>query len=72
MIHHLSPRPLLMFVAQTDFEVPVECGMGAFEKAREPKKMVVLPRVGHFEIFDGPAFEKQMKATVEFLQEWLL
>ncbi|KAF2167913.1 hypothetical protein M409DRAFT_22059 [Zasmidium cellare ATCC 36951] len=72
VIQYISPRSLLMLVAETDCEAPVELAIDAFEKAKQPKQLEILPRCGHFDIFDGPVFERLLKVTVEFLQERLL
>lgn len=61
-----------MFVAEKDCAAPVELAIEAYEKARQPKRIEILPRAGHFDIFDGPTFEKMMKVMVEFLNERLL
>ncbi|GAA4839743.1 alpha/beta hydrolase [Actinomycetospora corticicola] len=52
-IHRISPTPLLMLVARQDVLTPTELAIGAFQQAREPKKLVVLPG-GHFDAYvDG-------------------
>lgn len=61
-----------MFVAELDCAAPVELATQAFAKAREPKRLEMLPRVGHFDMFDGPTFDKMMKVLVEFLKEKLV
>jgi fermentation-respiration switch protein FrsA (DUF1100 family) len=52
-ISRIAPTPLLMLVARKDVLTPTELALGAFEDAREPKKLVVLPG-GHFDAYvDG-------------------
>lgn len=49
-ISRISPTPLLMLVARNDVLTPTELAIGAFEHAREPKKLVILPG-GHFDAY---------------------
>lgn len=52
-ISRIAPTPLLMLVAKDDVLTPTELALEAFENAREPKKLVVLPG-GHFDAYvDG-------------------
>jgi len=46
----ISPTPLLMLVASGDHLVPSELATAAFEHAREPKQLIVLPG-GHFDAY---------------------
>ncbi|MDH3226295.1 MAG: alpha/beta hydrolase [Thermoleophilia bacterium] len=54
----ISPTPYCMIVAEGDHLVPSGLAIDAFEDAREPKKLVILPG-GHFDAytvgFDGAA-----------------
>jgi fermentation-respiration switch protein FrsA (DUF1100 family) len=52
-IRRISPTPLLMLVAENDVLTPTELAIDAYEDAREPKKLVILPG-GHFDAYvDG-------------------
>jgi uncharacterized protein len=60
---HISPTPLMMIVAVNDHLAVSDLAIAAFERACEPKRLVLLPG-GHFdayvEMFDqsaGPACE---------------
>jgi fermentation-respiration switch protein FrsA (DUF1100 family) len=68
-IHHISPTPLLMTVAENDVLMPTDLALTAFAKALEPKELQLLPG-GHFGIF-GPTHEKNIKRQVEFLKKTL-
>ncbi len=52
----ISPTPLLMVVAREDHLTPSEFAISAFQRANEPRKLVILPG-GHFDAyvkgFDG-------------------
>jgi dienelactone hydrolase len=43
----ISPRPLIMVHSRNDKVVPFEMGQATFEKAKEPKKLIVTEGVWH-------------------------
>lgn len=49
-IKRVSPTPLLMLPARGDHLCPVEFAVDAYEEAREPKRIEILPG-GHFDIY---------------------
>jgi uncharacterized protein len=52
-IARISPTPLLMVVAREDHLAPAHLAIDAYERAREPKRLVILPS-GHFDAYvDG-------------------
>ncbi len=52
-IGRISPTPLLLVVAREDHLTPAHLAIDAYEHAREPKKLVILPG-GHFDAYvDG-------------------
>jgi fermentation-respiration switch protein FrsA (DUF1100 family) len=69
-IHKISPTPLLMTVADNDVLTPSDLALEAFSRAREPKRLQILPG-GHFEGYSGPNFEKSAGTQVAFLKEYL-
>src|SRR5438128_3030794 len=46
----ISPTPLLLLVAVGDHLVPSELAIAAFDKAHQPKELVILPG-GHFDAY---------------------
>jgi fermentation-respiration switch protein FrsA (DUF1100 family) len=49
-IGRISPTPLLMIVAREDHLTPAHLAINAYEHARQPKELVILPG-GHFEAY---------------------
>ena len=49
-IAQISPTPLLLLPARNDVLTPSAFAIGAYEQAREPKKLVILPG-GHFDAY---------------------
>jgi fermentation-respiration switch protein FrsA (DUF1100 family) len=71
VVAHISPRPLLLIAAGDDRLVPPADCQSLFDHAREPKKLVVLPGVGHYEVYTKPAFDDVMRETIAWLREHL-
>lgn len=46
----ISPTPLLMVVARADHLTPAHLAIDAYEQARQPKELVILPG-GHFDAY---------------------
>jgi fermentation-respiration switch protein FrsA (DUF1100 family) len=46
-INKISPRPLLLIHGDKDDLVPIEHARRLYEKAGEPKKLVIIPGAGH-------------------------
>lgn len=65
----ISPRPLLMVVAREDFVTPTDLALAAYETAREPKKLVLVPG-GHFEPY-GAALPQAGGAATDWFVEHL-
>jgi fermentation-respiration switch protein FrsA (DUF1100 family) len=70
-IDRVSPTPLLMVVATGDVLTPADLALEAYQRALEPKKLVVLPG-GHFDAYTGPDFEVSSSAARDWLVQHLL
>jgi uncharacterized protein len=71
VIHRIAPTPLLMIVAENDNVAPTELALAAYERAREPKELVVIPG-GHFDAYTGDGFSRAAGAAREFFLRKLL
>ncbi len=69
-IHLISPTPLLMVVASDDTVTPTELEKKAFERAKEPKKLVVV-KGRHFDLYDGSGSGQAATAAAEWFQQHL-
>jgi cephalosporin-C deacetylase-like acetyl esterase len=65
----ISPRPLLMVVAAEDTRVPPEVSLPAFERAREPKTLKILPGVEHHAVYELPTRSELLEIVVPWLKE---
>ncbi len=66
----ISPTPLLMVVAAGDHLTVSDLTTAAFERARQPKELLVLPG-GHFDAYTGGAFATSSTVQRDFLVEHL-
>lgn len=69
-IHLIAPTPLLMIIESDDSLCPNEDQKKAFERAKEPKKLIVL-KGGHFDPYQGDGFTKASAAAVEWFKQYL-
>jgi uncharacterized protein len=65
-LERISPTPLLMVVAAGDHLTPTDLALEAFQRAREPKKLVLLAG-GHFD-----AYVKDFDAASSAARDWFL
>ncbi len=65
-IERVSPAPLLMIVASHDTLTPTDVSLEAYNRALEPKKLVLMPG-GHFD-----AYSKLFNLTGPAASEWFL
>ena len=57
-IEIISPTPLMIVAAENDALIPIEVVRDAFERAGEPKKLVVIP-CGHFDVYNDEPWHEQ-------------
>jgi hypothetical protein len=68
-IAQISPTPLLLLPARNDVLTPSAFAIGAYEQAREPKKLVILPG-GHFDAY-GKGFDASSGPALAWFREHL-
>jgi hypothetical protein len=66
-VGHLAPTPLLMIVATEDRLAATDVALAAFERAGEPKELVLVEG-DHFVPYGGDAFDVCRDATIAFLR----
>ncbi|UZJ53745.1 hypothetical protein CBS101457_003065 [Exobasidium rhododendri] len=70
--HLISPRPLLMVIADDDRLTPTDLAVDVYEKAKSPKQLLLLKDAGHFDGYVGKWFEQNVSTQVAFLKQHLL
>jgi len=71
IVDRISPRPILFITSDDDRLVPQEESEQLYAHAGEPKKLVVLNGVGHYEVYIEPAFSQVMDETITWYQKYL-
>ena len=69
-IGRISPTPLLMILASDVVITPTADARAAFDRAGQPKKLVVVPG-RHFDAYNGPNHEQFVGPAVDWFREWL-
>ncbi len=71
-IHLISPTPLLMIVAEKDTLTPTDMAIAAYERALEPKKLVILEGGKHFDAYTEPGLSQSAPPAVEWFERHLM
>jgi dipeptidyl aminopeptidase/acylaminoacyl peptidase len=72
VVDRIAPRPILFITAADDRLVPPQESEAMYARAGEPKKLVVLKGIGHYEVYGGEAFHQVMDETVAWYRAHLL
>lgn len=70
-IHRISPTPLLMVVAGGDTLTPTDLAIAAYERALEPKSLVIT-RGAHFDAYTEPGLSETAIPAVQWFERHLL
>ena len=70
-IEHISPTPFMMIIASDDVITPTALEKKTFDRAKEPKKLIVVPG-RHFEAYNGPKHDAFAMPAVEWFKQHLL
>lgn len=71
VVHLISPRALLLIQAEKDPIIPLGEARSLYEKAGEPKKLVTLEGVTHFQIYEGEGLEKSIRLALDWYNKYL-
>jgi len=72
--HLISPRPILIIGCERDGVAPVVEAESLYAKAREPKRLVVIPDAYHHDVYRGinpQVFETVMQETLAWFRAYL-
>lgn len=69
-IARIAPTPLMIVVGRDDMLTPADMTLAAYEKALQPKKLLVLD-CAHFDAYIGKAFEVSAPAQAAWFEEHL-
>jgi len=67
----LAPRGVLLIAAEHDVGCPASESSALFEKAGEPKKLVLLEGAKHYDVYEGEHFARSVELALEWFSEHL-
>lgn len=71
VVDRISPRAAMWIYTVEDTVVPVEESQSMYQKAHEPKKLVAIEGLKHYELYHGPGFERVMTHSTEWFDTYL-
>jgi fermentation-respiration switch protein FrsA (DUF1100 family) len=71
VVHKIAPRAIMWLHGDADERVSMEESASMYHKAGEPKKLVILPGLGHSDIIAGPGLEQSLPHIREWFAEYL-
>ena len=70
-VHRIAPRALGLICAAEDTCADPASLREMFDAAREPKRWIGIDGIGHFDLYQGPLFERFKAEIVGFFNEFL-
>jgi alpha-beta hydrolase superfamily lysophospholipase len=64
--------PILIVGASNDGVNPITESQHLFQKANEPKKLVVIDGASHFDVYSGKYFDEVITEELQWFQKYLL
>ena len=71
VVSNISPRAMLWLHGDADERVSMEESQSMYAKAAEPKKIVILPGLGHSDILAGPGLEQSLPHIKAWYEQYL-
>lgn len=71
MAPRIAPRALLLIAAENDATTPADEYRTVYEKAGEPKKLVIIEGIRHYEIYSGEPLERSAREAAEWFRRYL-
>jgi fermentation-respiration switch protein FrsA (DUF1100 family) len=67
----IAPRALLLIAAERDTVTPPDEFRSVYARAGEPKKLVILEGIRHYEIYSGAPLERSAEEAIGWFREHL-
>ena len=71
VVHRVSPRPLLVVAAGEDTRVPPEESVRLYERAGEPKTLIMLEGAAHHDVYEPPVRDRLLGVVLPWLSRQL-
>ncbi len=71
VVDRISPRALLLIAVEHDLPCPKEEYESMYARAGEPKKLVVIPGLRHYDVYGGPGLERTAALALDWFRQYL-
>lgn len=71
VVHRISPRPLLLIHVEDDLLVPTEESKTLYDRALDPKSLIVMSGLSHHDVYAGHHFDEVMAHTLAWFRRHL-
>jgi fermentation-respiration switch protein FrsA (DUF1100 family) len=71
VVDRIAPRAILWIHAGRDELVPCEESEAMYARAREPKRLVILPGITHYDVYTGAGFAAVMRESIAWYQQFI-
>lgn len=71
VVGRIAPRPVLFIHCADDVLVPPEESIAMYERAGEPKRLVLLPGRSHYDVYSGAGFAEVMAEATAWFSQYL-
>ena len=71
LVDRISPRALLLIAVEHDLPAPKEEYESMYARAGEPKELVVLPGLHHYDVYSGEPLEKTAGLALDWFHRYL-
>lgn len=71
VVHRISPRALGLLCAENDTTGDPKSLRELYEAAREPKRWVTVPGIGHYDLYQGELFGRLVSELMGFFDEFI-
>lgn len=71
VVANIAPRAILWLHGDADERVSMEESQSMYAQAGEPKKIVILPGLGHSDILTGPGLEQSLSHIKAWYEQYL-
>lgn len=66
-MERIAPRPVLFVAAEHDTVTPADGIADMYRRAREPKRLEIMPGITHYEIYEEPHIGR----IIDWTHDWL-
>jgi len=71
VVGRIAPRALLLIAAELDVPTPADEFRSVYAKAGEPKKLVIIEGIRHYDIYQGQPFERSVQEALGWYRQHL-